>query len=362
MLSFKNYIATCFTKAVLLCLAIPFFQISVWSQTDNLSVEESKLIYIAKNRNAPAETRHKAAAELVSRVNDSETAQKTILEILKNPKESKAFQGRIAQTIASSKNTRFLMDLSKKATDQKEDPQFRELALYIIYQADADLGMDTARMLAGDSYEKENLRLTAFSYLRQKPNDPLNQETAALVLKNKSQTDVLRKTALKLLETSGNKSLLTETLEGIIRNKEDSFTFRKMALEKCNELRFSTLEEILVTILSDPEEATEMRQFALDLLSKNEGDMTRFLPELKKLSVSLKKDPLNDALQQLIADIDKKRIQQEELMSEEEQLEKDIAQADEDLKQKPILHFNRTSVISRSSTARSAIQNQKNIS
>ena len=276
-----------------------FCHATLADSTQNTLEQEKKLIYLINNNDASLERRKSAVKQLIAESPDK--AWPVLVELLQNQKELKPMRGFASEMLASM-NDRHTMDrLEKIAVEKNENSELREIALNSLWKADKERALRAAGLIAQDSYEKEPVRLNAFKYLQNAPNDLDIFKLAQDIFAKKEETFEIRKVSFVIINLNKDQTSLKPFYTKVMIDSEEKSGFRKIAIRKCAALEIDNLETKLLKLIGNQKEKTLVRKIALETLFERKGKLTTLLPELTRTYKSLEKGSIKSEFKKLIS-------------------------------------------------------------
>ncbi|GEM_PF-4845110 len=255
-----------------------------WSEVD--SSQENPL-QIAKNHLASVQDRIKAIDQLKTS-HDSEMIS-ALSQIIRDPEEPIVLRAHVMELLERSNDQWASLELKKMLKDSSVPTENRILALYALWKKDPQGMLPELINLAQDNNESADIRVAALNYLRTEKSKWPPQFWQNIFLRKDNPTPV-RIQAMNGMKDLGLFSQSENMLVTIIENPLEESELRKaVILIASSIITEETLQKAFLSIVSKPENSLEMRRFALDNLALKPNE--KLLSQLREI-LSHEHDPI----------------------------------------------------------------------
>ncbi len=227
----------------------------------------------------------------------------SLLQIAKNAREPILLRSYAIQTLTQMKNPETAVGLKTILDDSSLDVQTRKMAMYALWQKNpAETKAELAR-IARDRKEVAALRILAIQCL-QKNSQDIDAQFWIRLLEDPYNPGDFRTAILNIMEGLGIFDQQPEILAHTLHNIQDPLPMRKLAtIIMSKNMPTNTLVQELLSILKNPDDKMEMRQFALANIGALDPSIIP-LTELKIVQAKEKNASLAREIHELIQQIE----------------------------------------------------------
>jgi HEAT repeat protein len=266
---------------------VPFYLLFLMTCTVSMQAQEpapDPVLKLVQDRVGNTQKRSEAMAEMIE-TREASIVISTLLDFIRRPGEDAALRGQASHFLMQIDNADAREGLLEILETVSNDTSARSLALYTLWRKQPESFLPYLTRIAEDQVEDTRLRATALTYLAStRGEQPVS--LFATLLRDRDNPIEIRVSALLALHGSGTLSgpvSTTRTLMlQIVRDPTEETELRKPAITIASQtLTPIEFERLLLNVLSRTANAVEMRRLAVTNLESQANPL--ILPNVKKI-------------------------------------------------------------------------------